>query len=80
MKAIGCRVYRHNGAPVAQVALDRQNALLFVFRPGDAKVTAPGWRIFQEDDWAVAARSDGSRCYIVAFLGDSDDMPRVLGR
>lgn len=79
-KAVGCRVYKHDGHSVAQVALDQQNAILFVFRASDMKVTLNTltWRIFQQDDWAVATRGDGQNCYIVAFLGDSDDMKGFL--
>ncbi|MEI6350266.1 MAG: hypothetical protein WCP06_04075 [Verrucomicrobiota bacterium] len=79
-KAIACRVYKHDGVPVAQVALDRHNALLMVFDASDMKVTlnTPAWHVFQQEDWAVAVRGDADNCYIVAFVGDSDDMAGFL--
>ena len=80
VKSVGCRVYRRDGHPIAQVALDRHNALLLVFRAEDLKVN-PGstaWRIFQQDDWAVAAKGDGRNCYVIAFLGNSEEMAPLL--
>ena len=79
-KAVGCRVYRRDGHPIAQVALDHHNALLLVFRAADLKVNpaTAGWRIFQQDDWAVAAKGDGRNCYVLAFLGDASEMESLL--
>ena len=79
-KAIGCRVYKFDGVPVAQVALDRHNALLMVFDASDMKVTlkTPAWHVFQQENWAVAVRGDAENCYVVTFLGDSDEMPGFL--
>ena len=78
--AIGCRVYKHDGAPIAQVALDRQSALLLVFEAADLKVVldSAAWHVFQQEDWAVAVRGDGKNCYVVTFLGDTDDMAGLL--
>jgi hypothetical protein len=79
-KAVGCRVYRHDDHPVAQIALDRKNALLAVFHTADMKVTlsTSAWHIFQQDDWAVATRGDGANGYIVSFIGDADEMAAFL--
>jgi len=80
LKALGCRVYEHEGHPIAQVALNRHNALLFVFHNASKKVRLKtgAWRIFQEDEWAVAARGDGVHCFVVAFLGSADEMQPLL--
>jgi len=81
-KAVGCRIMKHEGVAVAHVALDQRNAMLFVFRVADLKVEAEGtnWRIFQEDDWAVAVRTDQRNGYVVMFQGDDADMPGFLNR
>jgi len=80
MKAIGCRVFKFEGYTVAQIALEPRNALLFVFRPseGDLRLESSGWQVYQQDDWAVAVRKEGENCYVVSFMGDSDDMPEFL--
>lgn len=79
-KAVGCHIMKHEGVPVAHVALDQRNAVLFVFRVADLKVEAEGanWRIFQEDDWAVAVRTDQRNGYVVMFRGDDAEMPAFL--
>ena len=78
--AVGCRILKHEGVAVAHVALDQRNAMLFVFRVADLKVEAEGagWRIFQEDDWAVAVRTDQRNGYVVMFQGDDSEMPAFL--
>ena len=77
-KVVACRVYKVEGRSVAQLALESRNALLYVFRAGDVGIDSPDWSIYQQDDWAVAVRSDGENCYVVTFLGDLDDMPGFL--
>jgi hypothetical protein len=79
-KAVGCRILKHDGAAVAQVALDQRNAMLFVFRVADMKIQAEGanWRIFQEDDWAVAVHTDQRNGTVVMFQGDDSEMPGFL--
>jgi hypothetical protein len=79
-KAVGCHIMKHEGVPVAHIALDQRNAMFFVFRVADLKVEAEGakWRIFQEDDWAVAVRTDERNGYIVMFQGDDAEMPAFL--
>ncbi len=80
VKAVGCRAYKFEGRPVAQIALDPRNALLFVFRSSeiDSRLNSPNWLIYQQEDWAVAVRSEGEICYVVTFMGDADDMPEFL--
>ncbi len=75
-KIVGGRVFKRKGQPVAQLAMDLNNALLLVFPLADEKLTfnSPSWQIFQQGEWAVAARGDGVSCYIVSFIGDSEEM------
>ena len=81
MKAVGCRVFKFEGYTVAQIALEPRNALLFVFRPNEADLrleASSNWQVYQQDDWAVAIRKEGENCYVVSFMGDSQDMPEFL--
>lgn len=80
-KAVGCRVAKCDGVTVAQVALDKQNALLLVFRSADLNINGekPGWKpSFQQDKWAAKAHIDKENVCVVMFEGDSDDMPEFL--
>lgn len=79
-RTVACRVYKYEGHPVAQLALSRQDALLLVFHCTEMKVPLDSlqWYIYQQDDWAVATRGDGKNCYVVAFVGNSDDMGALL--
>jgi hypothetical protein len=79
-KAIGGRVFRHEGALLADVELETPTARLLVFHLADIKTELEQgrWRIFQQDDWAVAVMRDEENGYIVMFQGDSDDMPGFL--
>ncbi len=80
--AVGGRVFRHEGVLLAEVELKTGNARLLVFHLEDLKKERfePGrqWRIFQDDDYAVAVTRDDANGYIVLFEGDSDDMPAFL--
>lgn len=81
VKAVGCRVFQMDGHSIAQVALDdKQNALLFQFRAADFKVklNSANWQVFQQDDWAVAARGEGENWWVVAFIGDAGDMEKLI--
>ncbi len=79
-KAVGGRVYKTEGGLVAEVLLERSNAILTVFRRNDSAEQPRGqaWYIYQLGDWAVATRGDEGNAYIIAFEGDSDDMPQFL--
>ena len=76
--AVGCRVYQHEGSPVALVALDRQHMLLLVFRAVNLKVVlnSATWRVFQQDEWAVAARGAAGNCFVL--MGEPAEMETFL--
>ncbi|MDD5351183.1 MAG: hypothetical protein PHQ12_13310 [Chthoniobacteraceae bacterium] len=83
--AIGCRVWKHGNLPVADVALRKvagvEGARLLVFRVADlptGTLEPGGWRVFQQDEWAVAVWSDRETVCAVVIQGDSDDMRRLL--
>ncbi len=82
-RVLGCRVFRPEGHAVAQVAAqkDAENQMLFyIFRASDfgVKLEEKHWRIFTENEWAAAARTDGANVCMVAFKGDEDDMEKFL--
>jgi len=80
-QAVGWRVENHNDVVVAQVALDKQNAMLLVIHTANVKIDGEtsGWQpAFQQDKWAVATYIDKEIVCVVMFEGDSDDMPKFL--
>ncbi len=73
----GTRVFKQNGRPVAQVATDHRNALLYVFHAADFGVDLHGesaWRIFDQDGWAAAVREKHGLCTLITFRGETDEM------
>lgn len=77
MKTVGCRVFRQDGYPVAQIAIENRNLLLYIFHGDefDVKIDPPDrWRYFQQGAWTAAIRADGDTCFMVAFRGGKADM------
>ncbi len=77
----GTRVFKQNGRPIAQLAIDRHNALLYVFHAGDFGVNLrdeSGWRVFDQDGWAAAVRESDGLCTLVTFRGDTEEMEEFL--
>jgi len=77
LKTAGCRVFRQEGCPVAQIAIDEHHMLLYIFHSDDfgVKIDPPDrWRYFQQGEWAAAIRGDGDTCFMVAFQGKIDEM------
>jgi hypothetical protein len=83
LKAVGCRVFKQHGLPVAQIAIDEKKMLFFVFRASDfhVQLNPPGrWTTFEHEDWAVAIRRDGDSCFMAAFRGREDEMKKWINR
>jgi hypothetical protein len=77
MKTVGCRVFKQDGHPVAQVALENHDTILNIFHSADfdVQIDPPErWRLFQQGDWAVAVRSDGDTSFMITFRGKKSDM------
>lgn len=84
-KTVGCRVYKQDGFPVAQVALEDPGSatsaagsgvILYMFRASDfgVKLSAPKeWLIFEQEDWVAAVRGEDI-CSMVAFRGTQSEM------
>ena len=83
LKAIGCRVLSQDGHPIAQLAVEAHESILYVFRASDFGVQLGddnGWRVFEHEDWAAAVRHRNDQCYMIAFHGSKKEMRRFLKR
>lgn len=81
MQSTGCRIFKQDGNPVAQIALENHNALLNIFHAADFDVQLDPperWRLFQQGDWAVAVRADADTGFMVMFHGTKSDMQDFL--
>ena len=77
MNATGCRVFKQDGHPVAQIALENHNALLNIFHTADFDVQLDPperWRLFQQGKSAVAIRADAGTGFMIMFEGTQSDM------
>jgi len=82
LKTAGCRVFKLNGVPVAQIAIHEQSSFLFLFHAEDlgVNITPPDqWRLFRIDDWIVAIQTHQAECAMVAFHGTKNEMRHFLG-
>ncbi|MHA3770056.1 hypothetical protein ACXR0O_00800 [Verrucomicrobiota bacterium sgz303538] len=81
LPAVGSRVFRDNGDPVALVAIDKGNCLVYVFRAEDFNVELPeddDWHVWEHDGWAAAIRRQGKTCTMLAFRGHRSEMRDFL--
>jgi hypothetical protein len=79
--AVGSRLFRQDGNPIAQVAVDKHQSLLYVFRAHDFGVQIPpdaDWRINEIDGWVAAIRRHDETCYLLIFRGDKKEMKKFL--
>lgn len=81
LPAVGSRVFRQTGEPVAQVALGEHDLLVFVFRAESFDVELPesnDWRYMQHEGWAAAVRRQGSTCTMLARRGSRSDLKELI--
>jgi len=82
LNTAGCRVFKQNGFPVAQIAIEEHQSFLFVFHADDFGVKinpADRWRVFEAEDWCVGILAHEEVCVMVAFHGTKEEMHRFLG-
>jgi hypothetical protein len=79
-KAVGCRVYKQAGFPVAQALVEENNMLVYVFRGADLGINPEGenWRVFTVDEYAGAIRGLGDLCFMIGFRGKKPEMQQFL--
>ena len=81
LPAVGSRVFKLNGRPVAQMAIDRQNSVLFAFRAADFGVNLPAnadWSVFVQEGWTAAVRQRSGVCTVLTLRGSQSEMKSLL--
>jgi hypothetical protein len=83
VKTVGCRVFKFDGADVAQImAVTDTELLLYMFQPKDLgiKIRKGRWEIVEADNWVGAATGLNDICFLVAFKGNKDEMKEFLSK
>lgn len=81
LPVVGSRVFRSEGRPVAQLAVDQHSSLVYEFRASEFGVQLPpdgDWQVLTKDEWVGAIRQRGDQCVLIAFRGTSSDMHEFL--
>ena len=83
VKTVGCRVFKFNGATVAQImAVADREILLYMFPSDDLgiKVRNGKWETVEGDSWVGAVTGMNDTCFLVAFKGNKSAMKEFLAR
>jgi len=81
LPVVGGRVFHIDGYPIAQLAIDRHDSILYVFRASDFGIDIPAdspWRVIAFEGWAAALRRHDDTCSMLAFRGEKSDMRAFL--
>jgi hypothetical protein len=81
LPAVGSRVFRQDGHPIAQMMVEKHNSILYVFRASDFAVEiepSDAWTVIEYQNWVAAVRRNADICYMVAFLGRKPEMREFL--
>jgi hypothetical protein len=81
IKTVGCRVFKFDGATVAQVmAITDKEILLYMFPSRELGVrTRKGkWEIVEDEKWVGGLTGVKDTCFLVAFKGSKDEMKEFL--
>jgi hypothetical protein len=81
IKTVGCRVFKFNGATVAQImAVTDKEILLYMFPSNDLgiKIGKGKWEIVEDDNWVGGVTGIKDTCFLVAFKGNKDEMKEFL--
>jgi len=76
----GARLFKQDGEPVAQVAIEDHNMVFFSFKAEDFGMALPndGWHTFTDGEWAAAVQQHDEECFMVAFRGSLGEMEDFL--
>jgi hypothetical protein len=77
LPAVGSRFFKPDGHPVAQIAVDTHQSLLYVFKGDDFGVTLPSaddWAIFPAPGCVAAARQFDNSMVMITFQGTEAEM------
>jgi hypothetical protein len=83
LPAVGSRVFQIDGHRIAQIAVDRHDSLVYVFRASDFGVEIgedEPWRLMDYEGWAAALRRHGDVCSMIAFRGSKSEMREFLSQ
>ena len=83
VKTVGCRVFKFNGATIAQImAVADREILLYMFPSDDLgiKVRNGKWETVEGDSWVGAVIGMNDTCFLVAFKGNKSEMKEFLAR
>jgi hypothetical protein len=81
LPALGSRVFRQDGEPVAQVALGEHDLIVLVFRPTSFGVQLPesdDWRFMDHEGWSAAIRRQGSTCTVITHRGKRAELKEII--
>jgi hypothetical protein len=81
IKTVGCRVFKFDGATVAQImAVTDKEILLYMFPAHDLgiKLRKGKWEIVEDEKWVGGATGVSDVCFLVAFKGNKDEMKDFL--
>jgi hypothetical protein len=83
VKTVGCRVFKFDGANVAQImAVTDKELLLYMFQANDLgiKIRKGKWEIVDGANWVGAVTGLNDNCFLVAFKGNRDEMKEFLSK
>ena len=81
IKTVGCRVFKFNGATVAQImAVADKEILLYMFPSNELgiKIRKGKWEIVEDERWVGGVTGINNTCFLVAFQGNRDEMKEFL--
>jgi hypothetical protein len=81
IKTVGCRVFKFDGATIAQImAVTDKEVLLYIFPSHDLgiKIRKGKWEIVEDEKWVGGATGNNDSCFLVAFKGNKDEMKEFL--
>jgi hypothetical protein len=81
IKTVGCRVFKFDGATVAQImAVTDKEVLLYMFPSRDLgiKIRKGKWEIVEDEKWVGGVTGIDNTCFLVAFKGTKDEMKEFL--
>jgi hypothetical protein len=83
IKTVGCRVFKFDGATIAQImAVTDKEVLLYMFPSHDLgiKLRKGKWEIVEDEKWVGGATGVSDVCFLVAFKGNKDEMKDFLSQ
>jgi len=79
--AAWCGVTRISEHPIAEIALEKPRALLFLFQASDFELsdTPPGqWQIYSQDEWSGAFQVERGEARVIAMRAPEADLEAFL--